>query len=243
MNKIASMNKEMANGNQQEGKGEGKGKISALQDDIKNFFEERKRKRSRSSITENNQEENKEDNQSTCVSTNMCHTGTIYVAPKPQARAQVVGLRGGNKKKWFRDPSQKHKKLYRSELKRIVETGYQQQTPLFQNDNLTLKLLFYLRRPNNHFVNNKRTNPVRLQYMHVFPSSCDLDNLCKLFMDSAQGILYSNDKQIKKLSSMMAYMSAAQNDDTIEYSGYVKYRIEIINHVENAVNEFVKEMA
>lgn len=208
---------------------------------------------------------NRFDEPSCCTSStaSTMWSGTIQTQPRPQARAAVVGVRTNFQAKtkgiknpqrtksfWFRNPSGKFKKCYQQDLKAQLE-NHKQKQPLFNQDEpLILKLLFYMRRPNSHFVNSKRTNALKKQYRDVLPNTCDLDNLCKLFMDSAQGILYKNDKQVKKLSTMMVYRNSngkcihGKNDDFVnDDNGCIEYKIGKITEVKNVVSDFLYEMS
>jgi hypothetical protein len=67
-------------------------------------------------------------------------------------------------------------------------------------------------------------------------------------MDSAQGIIYGNDKQIKKLTTMMVFKPRSKandtetRDDKSDDNGFIEYKIATITSVEDVVIEFINEM-
>lgn len=61
---------------------------------------------------------------------------------------------------------------------------------------LRLRTVFYLRRPNSHYVGNRRTNPLResAPRFHTIPP--DGDKLARGVGDALTGVLYQDDGQI-----------------------------------------------
>jgi Holliday junction resolvase RusA-like endonuclease len=73
-----------------------------------------------------------------------------------------------------------------------------------QHEFLSMEVTFRLKRPKNHFVGNKpgtgRMKPTAPGKFHN--SRTDIDNLTKFVMDSLNGLLYVDDKQIVSLSAI-----------------------------------------
>ena len=82
--------------------------------------------------------------------------------------------------------------------------------PLFSaNQPLVLTLVFRMKRPNKHFVSSK-PGPGRLRENAPSPvaiTRTDVDNLAKFVMDSMNGILYEDDRQIASLHATKIYDS------------------------------------
>ncbi len=75
--------------------------------------------------------------------------------------------------------------------------------PFFKEDEfLHIKILFHLKRPKNHFLSNK-PGPGRLRSQYScnnrVSTRVDVDNLAKFVLDSLNGILYVDDRQIVEL--------------------------------------------
>jgi Holliday junction resolvase RusA-like endonuclease len=75
-------------------------------------------------------------------------------------------------------------------------------TPLFDaNKYLAITIIFRMKRPKSHFINNKpglgRIKKKALS--QLLPIRTDVDNLAKFVLDSMNGVLYEDDKQIMSL--------------------------------------------
>lgn len=85
--------------------------------------------------------------------------------------------------------------------------------PFFEeNESISMNIVFRLKRPMNHFIGNK-PGPGRIRPIHLkddgshtirtlYPSRTDIDNLIKFVLDSMNGVLYVDDRQIVSLSSL-----------------------------------------
>lgn len=75
-------------------------------------------------------------------------------------------------------------------------------TPLFDaTENLVITIIFRMKRPKSHFVNNK-PGPGRLKKKapsQLSPIRTDVDNLAKFVLDSMNGVLYEDDRQITSI--------------------------------------------
>ena len=73
-----------------------------------------------------------------------------------------------------------------------------------ENEPLEMRITFRTKRPKSHFVNNKpgpgRLKPRSPGRFHITRS--DVDNLAKFVMDSLNGLLYVDDKQVISLKVM-----------------------------------------
>jgi len=83
-----------------------------------------------------------------------------------------------------------------SELENII-------SPFFQADEqLSVHIIFYMKRPKTHFVAGKsESRRIRSIYQGLLPhrSKTDVDNLAKFVLDSLNGLLYVDDRQIVSL--------------------------------------------
>ena len=84
------------------------------------------------------------------------------------------------------------------------EDGPTPQVLFEENEPLELSITFRTKRPKSHFVNNKpgpgRLKPQSPGKFHITRS--DVDNLAKFVMDSLNGLLYVDDKQVISLKVM-----------------------------------------
>jgi Endodeoxyribonuclease RusA len=88
----------------------------------------------------------------------------------------------------------------------IDEGGFeprgQLQAPLFEaHEHLAMGVVFRMKRPRNHFINSK-PGPDRLKANsppRLSPIRTDVDNLTKFVLDSMNGILYHDDRQIMSI--------------------------------------------
>ena len=76
--------------------------------------------------------------------------------------------------------------------------------PYYGDLPVCVKLCFYRRLPNSAFVNERRTNPLKQNWKQEIvgtpdTSRPDLDNMCKLIIDSLQGLLYKDDQSVAKI--------------------------------------------
>jgi len=75
-------------------------------------------------------------------------------------------------------------------------------SPLFDgNEYLAVTIVFRMKRPKSHFVNNK-PGPGRLKEKspsQLAPIRTDVDNLTKFVLDSMNGVVYEDDRQITSI--------------------------------------------
>lgn len=99
-------------------------------------------------------------------------------------------------------------------------------TPLFASGTpVALSLHFHRQRPLSHFIGRSRTKALRADapdYIHV--STPDLDNLEKLFMDAATGILYEDDRQVFFKCSCRLWTDPKHPD------GYTLAKVKTVSH-------------
>jgi Holliday junction resolvase RusA-like endonuclease len=123
--------------------------------------------------------------------------------PKTQLRYNIG--RGGNS---F-DPSKKDKLAFRSKVEEMLSL-HGNQLPHFPSSIiLSITVIFRIRRPNNHFVGNKRESAT-LKTSAPPPLSvtkCDVDNLVKFVMDALNTLLYEDDKQVAAVHAFRLYDS------------------------------------
>lgn len=149
-------------------------------------------------------------------------TFTVEGNPSPQRRYDI-GWTG----KAF-DPSKKKKLTFRSNIKVKLSLSDDQQ-PLFPKHTfLSMTVLFRMRRPNNHFVGNKReclTLKSDAPSPLLVAKKCDVDNLLKFVMDAATNVLYEDDTQVAAVHAFRLYDS----EDACE--GSTTVRLEPVSNV------------
>ena len=108
--------------------------------------------------------------------------------------------------------------------------------PLFPSEQpLRMILIFRMKRPNYHFRGNQR-GPGRLKNQYaatgdkvLSPTSrTDIDNLAKFVLDSLNGILYDDDKQIHSLQLIKILDTTDDNDDNDNDEGCCAGSTEIV---------------
>lgn len=93
-----------------------------------------------------------------------------------------------------------------SEISSVLFESYQQ---------LAMTVVFYMKRPKSHFVSSK-AGPGRLRLPYnltsgetvnsMYPTSTsDVDNLAKFVLDSLNGVLYEDDRQVISLHAIKVY--------------------------------------
>lgn len=92
------------------------------------------------------------------------------------------------------------------QLKDVLALQQQQppQQPLFgEQESLIMTMVFRLRRPNQDFVGGRRgpgrLRPTALEQRLPSPRPPDVDNLAKFVLDSLNGLLYADDRQVISL--------------------------------------------
>ena len=111
--------------------------------------------------------------------------------------------------------------------------------PVFGPDEyLAMKLVFKMKRPMSHFINN-RPGPGRLKPtapgMMSSTIRTDVDNLVKFVLDSMNNVLYEDDRQVTTIQATKVF----DNDDTCDGS------IELCVHKigsDDEMNEIVRSM-
>lgn len=104
----------------------------------------------------------------------------------------------------------------RKDIKEQLSSKYgvaSNQLPLFPTGPVKMIVYYYKRLPNNAFVGGRRDGGLSEQYLtgmggHTNQSGAlvdvgapDLDNLLKLTMDAAEGVVYCNDRQVVAMSA------------------------------------------
>lgn len=81
------------------------------------------------------------------------------------------------------------------------------ETFFYEEDFLAITVIFRLRRPRNHFIGNK-AGPGRLRETapkKLFAGRVDVDNLAKFVLDSLNGLVYQDDRQVVSLHATKVY--------------------------------------
>lgn len=114
---------------------------------------------------------------------------TIHGKPRPMQRYK----RGRGRKRAARlhsyNPSKGFQKLFGKELAKAMEK-INSNTLMFikASNKLCVKMNFFLRRPNSHFVKNNRQGKLRPEFRGKYPTveTADVDNLAKFVLDSME---------------------------------------------------------
>jgi Endodeoxyribonuclease RusA len=100
-------------------------------------------------------------------------------------------------------------------------------SPIFlSNQQLAMTIVFNMKRPQNHFVSSKRGpgrlrkkyNETTLEHddndMDMYPTTAsDVDNLAKFVLDSMNGVLYVDDRQVVSLHAIKVFDSSCDDAD------------------------------
>ena len=116
--------------------------------------------------------------------------------PSPKGRPRIT-------KKGFAFTPAKTRKA-EADLKVLIQDKLQEGFEPFLGP-VRLVLIVFLPRPKSHFRSGKNAHLLKDGMTKWHWKRPDLDNLEKLFMDAAQGILYKDDAQISEKSSMKMY--------------------------------------
>ena len=120
----------------------------------------------------------------------------LAYVPSPKGRPRVT-------KKGFTYTPTKTRKA-ESDLKVLIQSKLQEGFEPFSGA-IKLILIVYLARPKSHFRSGKNAYMLKDGVGKWHWKRPDLDNLEKLFMDAANGILYNDDAQIAEKNSMKMY--------------------------------------
>eukprot|EP00531_Pseudo-nitzschia_arenysensis_P003027 CAMPEP_0116116790 /NCGR_PEP_ID=MMETSP0329-20121206/1226_1 /TAXON_ID=697910 /ORGANISM="Pseudo-nitzschia arenysensis, Strain B593" /LENGTH=304 /DNA_ID=CAMNT_0003610309 /DNA_START=47 /DNA_END=961 /DNA_ORIENTATION=+ len=102
------------------------------------------------------------------------------------------------------NPSVKYQKSFQDALEKLMSASDigSMDHPIFQEtEYLVMTLIFRMKRPKNHFVNN-RPGPGRLKAKsppQLSSIRSDVDNLTKFVLDSMNGVMYEDDRQITSI--------------------------------------------
>jgi Holliday junction resolvase RusA-like endonuclease len=126
---------------------------------------------------------------------------SVRGSPRPLRRHRTA--RG-----FMYNPSSKYQTSFRQVVHQLVwpdvETESDNHEPLFaEDDQLAMTLVFYMKRPKKHFVSGK-PGPGRLRDEappRLSPSRTDVDNLAKFVLDSLNGLLYVDDRQVASIQA------------------------------------------
>lgn len=104
--------------------------------------------------------------------------------------------------------------------------------PLFENEHsLSIRVVFRMQRPKSHFVGSKPGQGRLREGSEILPRKTDVDNLAKFVLDSLQGIVYEDDKQVVALHLIKVW------DSTDECRGATDIALRVID--DSAEEEFL----
>mmetsp|Transcript_26630 Transcript_26630/g.55029 ORF Transcript_26630/g.55029 Transcript_26630/m.55029 type:complete len:306 (-) Transcript_26630:1125-2042(-) len=121
------------------------------------------------------------------------------------------------------NPSVKYQQSFQKAFENLtLDTHVQNKsigTPLFDgSEYLAMAIVFRMKRPKNHFVNNK-PGPDRLKKnapSQLSSVRTDVDNLTKFVLDSLNGKLYEDDRQVTTIHATKVLDNANLCDGSIE---------------------------
>jgi len=131
-------------------------------------------------------------NNTTVQEVEMVHF-TIRGPPKPLVRHRLSTMRMYN-------PSAKSQESFRQVLNQTLMKDLSHM-PIFPNQTLAVTIAFRMKRPKSHFLANRpgadRLRPSAPQQTSITRS--DVDNLAKFVLDSLNGCMYEDDRQVASL--------------------------------------------
>ncbi len=147
--------------------------------------------------------------------------------PRPLQRHRTSRFRTYN-------PSEKYQKVFQEAFHELV-SGFDTKGlnyPFFDEEKyLAMTIIFRMKRPKNHFVNS-RPGPGRLKAKsppQLSTIRSDVDNLTKFVLDSMNGLIYEDDRQIISIHAT----KVLDNDDLCTGSIEVYVRSIDVDDVEN----------
>ena len=87
-------------------------------------------------------------------------------------------------------------------FKATVLDGIPVTVPFAKGVPVCMELEFYMRRPNTDFKNNNRNGVLKSNLQQARPTIPDIDNLVKFVLDSLNGVLYCDDRQVVKVTAV-----------------------------------------
>lgn len=121
------------------------------------------------------------------------------------------------------NPSSKYQASFREVVQEMIwnETHSETPQPLVpEGHQLAMRLVFHMKRPKLHFVANK-PGPGRLRPTapgRLAPTRTDVDNLAKFVLDSLNGLLYADDRQVASIHATKIYDNEGTCDGCIDVS-------------------------
>lgn len=156
-----------------------------------------------------------EDEQEECKSKRISKLRVeICGSPRPLQRHRTSRFHTYN-------PSVKYQESFQDALKKLITDFHSDSidTPLFDaTDYLEMTIIFRMKRPKSHFVNNK-PGPGRLKKKAPSQLSsirADVDNLSKFVLDSLNGLMYEDDRQIISIHATKLLDNVDPCDGSIE---------------------------
>ena len=114
---------------------------------------------------------------------------TIHGKPRPMQRYKSGRGRNRAAKLHSYNPSKGFQKLFGRELaKAMAKINRNTLVTIKTSNKLCIKMNFYLRRPNNHFVKSNRQGKLKAEFRGKYPTvgTADVDNLAKFVLDAME---------------------------------------------------------
>lgn len=150
------------------------------------------------------------------TSTDDAHMIRFLVRGNPRPLRRHRTARG-----FMYNPSSKYQASFRKIVQEMVWTTDDEPQPFFtEEDQLVMRLVFHMKRPKLHFVGGK-PGPGRLRPVapgRLAPTRTDVDNLAKFVLDSLNGLLYVDDRQVASIQATKIYDNDGHCQGRIEVS-------------------------
>ncbi len=153
--------------------------------------------------------------------------------PRPLQRHRTSRFRTYN-------PSVKYQQSFQDALEKLISASDigSMDYPIFdETEYLVMTLIFRMKRPKNHFVNN-RPGPGRLKAnapSQLSSIRSDVDNLTKFVLDSMNGVMYEDDRQITSIHAT----KLLDNEDICSGSVEVYIRSIDVNDVDKIIESSI----
>ena len=170
------------------------------------------------------------------------NTKVFTIAGEPKALARpIISCRRGPVR--LVDPNRHAKSLFRAGLKReVFGNSNPPHRPLYPEGPVCVAIIFRMRRPNDHFINNSKggrlVDRLKTAAHFLWPRVPDVDNLGKFVLDAANKILFSDDSQVLRLTLQKIYdiQDSCSGSTEIHIRGMSQQEVWITT--KNATTEF-----
>ena len=138
---------------------------------------------------------------------------TVMGPPKAKPRpAFMAWMRGGRMLRRVVNNARPEQTIFRDQFIQTLESEYNLQPltlPVYHHQPIDLEITFYRKLPVTFFINGDREQGLKQPHLlNTEPLDIkvpDIDNLAKFVMDALNGVLYTDDRQIVRLTLKKTY--------------------------------------